>query len=100
MALPPPTKGRRQVLIVQELLVATNSFWLNGWSCVEVFRGFPQRQMINFPPPAIVPVAKFYMSEASRAPQNIFVRKRQLFEQKLSMKMQKFNYWLARNKTP
>ena len=29
-----------------------------------------------------------------------FVRKRQLFEQKLSMKMHKFNYWLTRNKTP
>ena len=29
-----------------------------------------------------------------------FVRKRQLFEQKLSMKMRRFNYWLTRNKTP
>ena len=29
-----------------------------------------------------------------------FVHERQIFEQKLSMKVRKFNYWLTRNKTP
>ena len=29
-----------------------------------------------------------------------FVRERQLFEHKLSMKVRQFNYWLIRNKTP
>ena len=29
-----------------------------------------------------------------------FVHERQFFEQKLSMKVRKFSYWLTRNKTP
>ena len=59
-----------------------------------VFMASPKRQYLGTKglygalPPSQVSTKKF------------FVRERQLFEQKLSMKMRRFNYWLTRNKTP